>query len=117
MGKLSTHVLDTASGKPAVGVGIRLYALHGEERRLLKSVTTNTDGRIDTPLLMGDELTAGIYELVFCAGDYHRIQGQWLASPPFLDEIVVRFGVADPAAHYHVPLLLSPYSYSTYRGS
>ena len=117
MGRLSTHVLDTASGKPAAGLKIRLYALRGDERRLLKSTTTNADGRTDMPLLTGDELIAGIYELVFCAGDYHRTQGQRLASPPFLDEILVRFGIADPAAHYHVPLLLSPYSYSTYRGS
>jgi len=117
MGRLSTHVLDTASGKPAAGLEIRLYALHGDERRLLKSTITNADGRTDVPLLTGDELIAGVYELVFCAGDYHRAQGETLASPPFLDEIAVRFGVADPAAHYHVPLLLSPYSYSTYRGS
>ncbi|HZI56913.1 MAG TPA: hydroxyisourate hydrolase [Verrucomicrobiae bacterium] len=117
MGRLSTHVLDTASGKPAAGLVIRLYALHGDERSLLKSTTTNVDGRTDVPLLTGDELIAGIYELVFCAGNYHRTQGQMLESPPFLDEIVVRFGIADPAAHYHVPLLLSPYSYSTYRGS
>jgi len=117
MGRLSTHVLDTAGGKPAAGLGIRLYAMHGDERRLLKSATTNIDGRTDAPLLTGDELIVGIYELVFCAGDYHRTQGETLASPPFLDEIAVRFGIADPAAHYHVPLLLSPYSYSTYRGS
>ena len=117
MGRLSTHVLDTASGKPAAGLGIRLYALRGDERRLLKSTITNADGRTDVPLLTGDELTTGIYELVFGAGDYHRTQGKTLASPPFLGEVVVRFGVADPAAHYHVPLLLSPYSYSTYRGS
>jgi len=114
---LSTHVLDTANGKPAAGVGIRLYALHGDERRLLKSAATNADGRTDAPLLTGDELIAGIYELVFCAGNYHRTQGETLAVPPFLDEITVRFGVADPAANYHVPLLLSPYGYSTYRGS
>jgi len=117
MGRLSTHILDTANGKPAAGVAIRLYVLYGDERRLLKSVTTNTDGRTDAPLLTGNELIAGIYELVFCAGNYHRTKGETLASPPFLDEITVRFGVADPAANYHVPLLLSPYSYSTYRGS
>jgi 5-hydroxyisourate hydrolase len=117
MGRLSTHVLDTASGKPAAGLKIRLYTLRGDERRLLKSTITNAEGRTDVPLLTGDELIAGIYELVFCAGDYHRTQGKTLASPPFLDEIVVRFGIADPAAPYHVPLLLSPYSYSTYRGS
>jgi 5-hydroxyisourate hydrolase len=117
MGRLSTHVLDTASGKPAAGVEIRLYAVRGDERRLLKSAATNADGRTDAPLLAGDELIAGIYELVFCAGNYHRALSEMLSTPPFLDEIAVRFGVADPAANYHVPLLLSPYSYSTYRGS
>ena len=117
MGRLSTHVLNTASGKPAAGLAIRLYALNGDERRLLKSATTNADGRTDVPMLTSDELIAGVYELVFCAGNYHRAQGVTLASPPFLDEITVRFGIADPAANYHVPLLLSPYSYSTYRGS
>jgi 5-hydroxyisourate hydrolase len=117
MGRLSTHVLDTASGKPAAGVEIRLYAVHGEERKLLKSATTNADGRTDAPLLTGDELVAGIYELIFCAGNYHRAQSEKLVVPAFLDEIAVRFGVAEPAANYHVPLLLSPYSYSTYRGS
>jgi 5-hydroxyisourate hydrolase len=117
MGRLSTHVLDTASGKPAAGLKIRLYALRGDERTLLKSTITNADGRTDVPLITGDELIAGIYELTFCAGDYHRAQGKTLASPPFLDEVVIRFGIADPAANYHVPLLLSPYSYSTYRGS
>jgi 5-hydroxyisourate hydrolase len=117
MGRLSTHVLDTASGKPAAGLEFRLYALHGDERRLLKRATTNADGRTDAPLLNGNELAAGIYELVFCAGNYHRAHGAPLASPPFLDEITVRFGIADPGANYHVPLLFSPYSYSTYRGS
>ncbi|SRR5882724_9872489 len=117
MGRLSTHVLDTANGKPAAGVELRLYSLHGDGRKILKSATTNADGRTDAPLLIGDELLAGIYELVFCAGNYHRAQGETIATPPFLDEITVRFGIADPAANYHVPLLLSPYSYSTYRGS
>ena len=117
MGRLSTHVLDTARGKPAAGVAVRLYALGDSERRLLKSVITNADGRPDAPLLSGNELVAGVYELVFSAGDYHRAQGEQPASPPFLDEVVVRFGVADAAGNYHVPLLLSPYGYSTYRGS
>ncbi len=117
MGRLSTHVLDTANGKPAAGVEIRLYALLGDERKLLKSITTNSDGRTDAPLLTGDELVVGAYELVFCVGDYYSALGVMLASPPFLDEIPVRFGVSDPDANYHVPLLLSPYSYSTYRGS
>jgi 5-hydroxyisourate hydrolase len=117
MGHLSTHVLDTVRGKPAAGVAIRLYACQGKERRLVKSITTNADGRTDAPLLSGNDFAVGIYELVFGAGDYHRAQGHQLPSPPFLDEVVIRFGVADSSVNYHVPLLLSPYSYSTYRGS
>ena len=117
MGHLSTHVLDTACGKPAGGVKIRLYAYNGEERRLLKSIVTNADGRTDSPLLSGNEFVAGIYELVFDAGSYHGRQGDPLTSPPFLDDVVVRFGVSDPTSTYHVPLLLSPYGYTTYRGS
>ena len=117
MGHLSTHVLDTARGKPAAGVAIRLYACNGDERRLLKSATTNADGRTDSPLLSGNDFAVGVYELVFSAGDYHRAQGDQLPAPPFLDEVVVRFGVNDSSSNYHVPLLLSPYSYSTYRGS
>jgi 5-hydroxyisourate hydrolase len=117
MGRLSTHVIDTAHGKPAEGLTIRLYACNGDERRLLKSAATNSDGRTDQPLLQGSELLTSIYELVFSAADYHRAQREVLDSPPFLDEVVVRFGVSDPASNYHVPLLLSPYGYTTYRGS
>jgi 5-hydroxyisourate hydrolase len=117
MGRLSTHVLDTARGKPAAGMAVRLYSCNGTERRLLKSAVTNADGRTDEPLLSGNNLATGSYELVFNAADYHRAQGQKVDSPPFLDEVVVRFGVSDPAGNYHVPLLLSPYAYSTYRGS
>src|SRR5260370_40030992 len=117
MAHLCTHVLDTARGKPAAGVAVRLYACNGDERRLLKSATTNADGRTDSPLLSGHDFALGMYELVFSAGDYYRAQGHELPSPPFLDEVVVRFGVADASINYHVPLLLSPYSYSTYRGS
>ena len=117
MARLTTHVLDTALGKPAAGLAVRLYSCNGDERRLLKSATTNADGRTDQPLLQDNELRAGAYELVFSAGDYHRAQKAALDSPPFLDEIVIRFGVSAPAANYHVPLLLSPYGYSTYRGS
>lgn len=117
MGRLSTHVLDTARGKPAAGILIHLYLCNGGERKLLKSAMTNADGRTDEPLLSESNFAAGIYELVFDAGDYHRTQNQPQGSPPFLDEIVVRFGVSNPAENYHVPLLLSPYSYSTYRGS
>ena len=117
MARLSTHVLDTTRGKPAGGIAVRLYFCKGTERQLLKSAVTNADGRTDEPLLSGNHLATGNYELVFNAADYHRAQGLALGSPPFLDEIVIRFGVSDPAANYHVPLLLSPYSYSTYRGS
>jgi 5-hydroxyisourate hydrolase len=117
MGRLSTHVLDTAHGKPAAGVAIRLYSCNGDDRRLLKSAVTNADGRTAEPLLQGNDLHTGIYELVFSAGDYHRAQNEMLGSPSFLNEVVVRFGVSDPAANYHVPLLLSPYGYTTYRGS
>ena len=117
MAKLSTHVLDTSRGKPAQKVVIDLHALRNGDRRHLKTVTTNQDGRTDEPLLSGDALEPGVYELTFHAGDYFRRAGVELSDPPFLDEVVVRFGIGDPAGNYHVPLLLSPYSYSTYRGS
>jgi len=115
---LTTHVLDTASGKPAEGLVIDLYRLEGERREKLKTVTTNADGRVDGgPILIGDAFVAGTYELVFHAGDYLRRCGVVLAEPAFLDDIPIRFGIADVDGHYHVPLLLSPYGYSTYRGS
>ena len=117
MGKLTTHVLDTANGVPGAGLRIDLYRLDGDARQLLKQVDTNADGRCDAPLLEGAALAAGEYELVFHAGDYFRARGAALASTPFLDRIPLRFGVADVGAHYHVPLLVSPWSYSTYRGS
>lgn len=120
MGRLTTHVLDTMHGQPAVGVAVDLYLVAdaaNSSRTLLKSVTTNADGRIDAPLLQGQELQAGTYELVFHAGAYFAGRGVTLPEPPFLDRVPLRFGVADPAGHYHVPLLLSPWSYSTYRGS
>ena len=120
MGRLSTHVLDTARGKPAAGVAIRLYRLDGEARRLVAQVVTNADGRSDAPLLAGADLRVGVYELVFAAGAYLRATGQAgdsQAAPLFLDEIPIRFGVADANGHYHVPLLISPFAYATYRGS
>jgi len=117
MGRLSTHVLDTALGKPAAGVVIRLYRVSGTSHKKIATVTTNADGRTDAPLLSGDDLTAGVYELVFCAGDYLRTTGQAGEGIAFLDEIPIRFGVPDAGAHYHVPLLISPFAYSTYRGS
>ena len=116
MGRLTTHVLDTAQGRPAAGVGITLYRL-GPERELIAQASTNADGRVDAPLLADDEFGAGVYELVFAAGDYFGAAGIDLPNPPFVDDVVIRFGIADAAAHYHVPLLLAGYSYSTYRGS
>lgn len=112
MGKLTTHVLDTALGKPAAGLHIEVW--QGE---LVKSVVTNADGRADAPLLEGADFTAGQYELRFFAGDYLRSQGSKLLEPLFLDIIPIRFGIADASQHFHVPLLLSPFGYSTYRGS
>jgi 5-hydroxyisourate hydrolase len=117
MGRLSTHVLDTARGSPAAGVKIMLYRISGQSHRKIAEAITNADGRTDAPLLQGAKLTAGSYELVFCAGDYLRATGQAGTGTLFLDEIPIRFGVPDAAAHYHVPLLLSPFGYSTYRGS
>lgn len=117
MAELTTHVLDTARGCPAAGVRIRLFECRGEERALVKTTHTNAGGRTNGPLLAGQALRAGVYELVFSAGDYFRAQGQTLADLPFLDEVAIRFGVSDPSAHCHVPLLIAPYGYSTYRGS
>jgi 5-hydroxyisourate hydrolase len=116
-GRLSTHVLDTARGRPAEGVRIALYRLAGQSRRKLLETVTNHDGRTDAPLLAGTALKSGSYELVFCAGDYLRATGQAGGGVLFLDDIPIRFGIPDAAQHYHVPLLLSPFGYSTYRGS
>jgi 5-hydroxyisourate hydrolase len=110
MGKLTTHVLDTANGRPGAGISIELYRLEGETGTLVAKAVTNRDGRTDAPLLEGDKLRAGTYQLVFHVGAYFKAQG-------FLDVVPVRFSVADAASHYHVPLLCSPWSYSTYRGS
>lgn len=116
-GRLTTHVLDTARGRPAAGVKIALYRISGNSHRKIAETVTNADGRSDAPLLEGKALVAGSYELVFAAGDYLRATGQAAGEVLFLDEIPIRFGVSDAAAHYHVPLLLSPFAYSTYRGS
>ena len=117
MGRLSTHVLDTVHGKPAGGVRIELFALEGEARRRVAEATTNPDGRTDGPLLAGAELRTGAYELLFHIGDYFRRKGLAVPNPAFLDVVPIRFGIAEPDGHYHVPLLASPWSYSTYRGS
>lgn len=118
MARLSTHVLDLAAGKPAAGVDLELFKLGaGGGRAFLKATTTNADGRTDEPLLTGESLETGVYELIFHAGAYLKAQGHALPDPPFLDEVTIRFGIADPKGHYHVPLLLSPFGYSTYRGS
>lgn len=116
MGRLTTHVLDTAHGRPAAGMRIELFRL-GKQRERVAATATNADGRCERPLLEGQGLAAGFYELVFHAGDYFTRLGLTLATPQFLDQVTVRFGVANPAEHYHVPLLISPYAYSTYRGS
>ncbi len=116
MGWLSTHVLDTALGRPAEGIGIALYRLGDAGRERIAGAVTNADGRTDAPILPEAEFATGSYELVFSAGDYLRATGQAGAEPLFLDEVPIRFGMAEDA-HYHVPLLLSPYGYSTYRGS
>ena len=117
MGKLSTHVLDITQGKPGVGVDIALYAVTANGKTLLKNAVTNADGRCDAPLLQGDEMQAGQYELIFSAGDYFAAQGVDLPTPRFVDRVTLAFGIADPEQNYHVPLVVSPWSYSTYRGS
>jgi 5-hydroxyisourate hydrolase len=115
---VTTHVLDVTRGRPADGVRLELYELAvGSERELVVDVVTNADGRTDKPLISADQARVGQFELIFHAGDYFRRRRAEPADPPFLDLIPIRFGVADPQAHYHVPLLVSPWSYSTYRGS
>lgn len=116
MGRLTTHVLDTARGRPGAGIRVDLYSVGGE-RRLLASAETDDDGRCKAPLLEGDEFRPGVYELVFHAGAYFARTALELPDPPFIDEVVLRFGVAEADGHYHVPLLLSPWGYTTYRGS
>jgi 5-hydroxyisourate hydrolase len=115
--KLSTHVLDTAHGCPAKGMQIELWSLAGTQPKLLKREKTNPDGRTDQPLLSSEELKAGLYELVFYVGDYFAEKTDSRPKVPFLDKVPVRFGIADAGGSYHVPLLVSPWSYSTYRGS
>ena len=108
-GRLTTHVLDTARGRPAAGIPVELARLDGDRREVLRTLHTNADGRTDKPLISGEPLRIGAYELTFKVGSYFR--------SGFLDEIPIRFGIAEPEGHYHVPLLVSPWSYTTYRGS
>ncbi|MEM8570585.1 MAG: hydroxyisourate hydrolase [Pseudomonadota bacterium] len=115
-GYLTTHVLDTQNGRPAEGMPITLYRIEGEDRIFVREVKTNHDGRTDSPILPAEEFATGTYELVFEAGAYLDASGARPESPRFLDVIPIRFGMAE-TSHYHVPLLLSPYSFSTYRGS
>lgn len=117
MGKLSTHVLDTSKGKPGAGVKVELYAVGAGRRVLIKTDTTNADGRCDGPLLEGAAMQPGTYELVFAAGDYFAAQGVDLPEPKFIDKVTIAFGIADASQNYHVPLVVTPWSYSTYRGS
>jgi 5-hydroxyisourate hydrolase len=116
-GYLTTHVLDTASGKPAAGVEITLYRVSGNSHRKIAQAVTNADGRTDAPMLNGKDFKAGQYELVFDAATYLDTSGVPPEAPRFLSTIPIRFGISDEAAHYHVPLLISPFGYSTYRGS
>ena len=117
MGRLTTHVLDIAQGIPAAGVQIVLNRVAGEQRDAIARKVTNRDGRADQPILEGDAFGAGTYELVFDVGEYFRNQPLDVRHPPFLDIVTIRFTVADPGEHCHVPLLVSPWAYSTYRGS
>ncbi|MCT4611078.1 MAG: hydroxyisourate hydrolase [Pelagimonas sp.] len=116
-GYLTTHVLDTARGCPAEGIKIALYRVSGNSHKKIAETVTNADGRTDSPILPKEKFKAGIYELIFFAGDYLRASGQAAQEPLFLDQIPIRCGLSDPEAHYHVPLLLSAHGYSTYRGS
>jgi 5-hydroxyisourate hydrolase len=116
-GYLTTHVLDAARGCPAAGMTVELWRIEGERRTLVRTVVTNADGRTDGPVIPQGEPITGTWELLFHAGAYLDAAGVAGESPRFLDLVPLRFGMADPEAHYHVPLLLAPYSYSTYRGS
>jgi len=116
LGRLTTHVLDTSTGTPARRLKLSLFRIDGTSRQLLKDTATNDDGRCDGPLLEGGQVEVGTYEIVFQTGAYFAGK-PGVANPPFLNEVPVRFTISDASAHYHVPLLVSPWSYSTYRGS
>lgn len=118
-GKLTTHVLDTAQGKPAANMAIELWSIDpaSDQRTLLKAIATNDDGRTDSPLLVDSDFKVGVYELIFVVGEYFLSQSIETPTPPFLNRVPIQFGIANIEAHYHVPLLVSPWAYSTYRGS
>lgn len=117
MGYLTTHVLDTANGCPGAAIRVTVKRIAAGQATTLSETVTNADGRCDEPLITGDAFTAGQYEIMFCVGEYFAGKREALDSPAFIDEVVIRFGVAQADEHYHVPLLVSPYGYSTYRGS
>ena len=117
MGRLTTHILDAAHGCPGSNIQVELYRVDGAQLTLIHRTLTNSDGRCDAPLLQDDAYVSGVYQLQFHAGAYYRARGMALSEPAFLDVVVLRFGIDAAQAHYHVPLLISPYSYSTYRGS
>ncbi len=117
MAGLTTHVLDTALGRPAAGVRVELFELSAGARTLVATAETNANGRTDAPLIAPEDARAGKYELAFHVGGYFRQHAIPVADPPFLDVVPIRFAIADPAAHYHVPLVVAPWGYSTYRGS
>ena len=116
MTKLTTHVLDIYSGKPGKGIKVELYYIENNKREKLNSIILNNDGRTDKPLVEGANFKEGKYELVFFVGDYFNKINE-TSKVPFLDDIIIKFGISNPKEHYHVPLLVSPWSYSTYRGS
>lgn len=117
MGRITTHVLDTASGRPGAGMKIEFSVFEGQGWKHLKTVTANQDGRTDEPLIEGSALKPGQYRIVFHVAEYFRSQGTKVTDPPFLDRVPIRFGIDDASAHFHVPLLCSPWGYTTYRGS
>jgi 5-hydroxyisourate hydrolase len=117
IGRLTTHVLDTSVGVPAAGIRIDLFRMSSADPELIRTVRTNADGRCDAPLLAGASLVCGVFELIFHVGDYFRSRGVRLPDPAFFDRVPLRFGIAATDRHYHVPLLIAPYGYATYRGS
>jgi 5-hydroxyisourate hydrolase len=117
-GRLTTHVLDLSKGLPAKEIKVELWHLENQSnRKLLKTVHTNSDGRVDSPLLQGEEMNSGEYELVFYVGNYQKAQGESVSESPFLNLVPIRFNISDTKGHYHIPLLVAPGGYSTYRGS